>query len=127
MSSPIDSISPMELGKFKIQQHEFKTAEKAFLEEIKVNPNNHEAWYYIGFCRKRLYRIDEAVEPLEKAISLNEKEPEYLYEMALTYRAVHQHDKALETAKKLESLDQNRFTADQVKQLIDLVSSSAKN
>lgn len=126
MASPIDSVSPMEKGKFKIRQHEFKLAERSFLEEIKNNPNNHEAWYYIGFCRKSLYRIDEAVEPLEKAIALNGSEPEYLYEMALTYRAVHQHDKAVETAKKLESLDQKRFSAEQVKQLIELVSSSAK-
>ena len=121
MSNPIDTVSHMELGKFKIKQHEFKMAEKAFLEEVKQNPINHEAWFYIGFCRKRLYRIDEAVEPLERAIALNEKDPDYLYEMTLTYRAVRKHDKAIETAKKLEKLNQKRFSAEQVKQLVELV------
>lgn len=123
MSSPIDSVSPMELGKFKIKQHEFKLAENAFMEEVKNNPKNHEAWFYIGFCRKRLYRIDEAVEPLEKALALNDKDPDYLYEMALTYRAVKKHDKAIETANKLQALTQKRFSSEQVKQLLDLVNS----
>ncbi len=123
MSSPIDSVPPMELGKFKIKQHEFKLAEQAFLEEIKHHPDNHEAWFYIGFCRKRLYRIDEAVEPFEKALLLNASDPDYVYELALTYRAVKKHDKALATAKKLKFMNQKRFNADQIKQLIDLVSS----
>ena len=123
MSSTIDSVSQMELGKFKIKQHEFKLAENAFLEEVKKNQKNHEAWFYIGFCRKRLYRIDEAVEPLEKALTLNDKDPDYLYEMTLTYRAVKKHEKAIETAKKLQALSQTRFSADQVNQLIELVNS----
>ena len=123
MSSPIDSVAPMDLGKFKIKQHEFKLAEQAFMEEVKQRPDNHEAWFYIGFCRKRLYRIDEAVEPLEKALSLNAKDPDYLYEMALTYRAVKQNEKAVETAKKLQVLEQKRFSPEQVKQLVELVSS----
>lgn len=123
MSSPIDSVSPMELGKFKIKQHEFKSAENAFLEEVKKNPKNHEAWFYVGYCRKRLYRIDEAVEPFEKAVSLNAKDPDYIYELALTYRAVKKHEKAIETAKKLQVMDQKRFSVDQVKQLLDLVNS----
>lgn len=124
MSNPIDSVSPMEKGKFKIKQHEFKQAEQAFMEETKKNPDNHEAWYYIGFCRKRLYKIDEAVEPLEKAIRLNDKVPEYLYEMALTYRAVRQHTKAIDTAKKLQELEQDKYTTEQVSQLVQLVSST---
>jgi tetratricopeptide (TPR) repeat protein len=122
MSSPIDSVSLMERGKFKINQHEFKLAEQAFLEEAKANPKNHEAWFYIGFCRKRLYRIDEAVAPFEKAIELKSDDPDYLYEMALTYRAVKMHDKAINTAKTLQKLDQKRFSVDQVIQLIELVS-----
>lgn len=124
MSSPIDSVSPLELGKFKIKQNEFKQAEHAFMIEVKQNPTNHEAWYYIGFCRKRLYRIDEAVEPLEKALALKDDEPAYLYEMALTYRAVKRHNDARKTAKKLQSLNQNQFSSEQIKQLIDIVSSS---
>ncbi len=123
MSSPIDSVSPMELGKFKIKQNEFKSAENAFLEEIKQNPENHEAWFYIGFCRKRLYKIDEAVEPFEKALSLSENDPDYLYELALTYRAVKKNKEAIETAKKLQSINQKRYSADQINKLLELVSS----
>ena len=123
MSSPNNSVSRMELGKFKIKQNEFKTAENAFLEEVKNNPSNHEAFFYIGFCRKRLYRIDEAVEPLEKALSLNPSDPDYLYELALTYRAVKNREKAIATAKKLQALDQKRISADEIKKLIDIVNS----
>ena len=122
MSSPQDSVSPMELGKFKIRQHEFKLAEAAFLQETKDNPSNHEAWFYIGFCRKRLYRIDEAVQPFEKALSLKGDDPDYIYEMALTYRAVKMNEKAVEMAKKLQSMDQKRFSQEQVKQLLDTLS-----
>ena len=35
MSSPNDSVSRMELGKWKIKQNEFKSAEKAFMDEVK--------------------------------------------------------------------------------------------
>ena len=113
----------MELGKFKIKQNEFKTAENAFMEEIKRNPNNHEANYYIGFCRKRLYRIDDAVEPLEKALSLNPSDHDYLYEIALTYRAVKKNVKAIETAKILQALDQTKISADEIQKLVDKVNS----
>ena len=34
-------------SKFKINQHEFPLAEKAFLEEVKTNPANAEAWFLI--------------------------------------------------------------------------------
>ena len=120
MSAP--SVAPMELGKFKIRQHEFKLAEEAFLKEVNQNPENHEAWFYIGFCRKRLYRVEEAVEPFEKAVNLFPSDPDYLYELALSYRTVRRHSDAFDAAKKLKNLSQTRFTAEKVEELVNLCS-----
>lgn len=54
-------VNPMQLGKLKLRQYEFPMAEKAFLEEVKYNPNNSKAWYSVGYCRKRLFKIQEAL------------------------------------------------------------------
>jgi tetratricopeptide (TPR) repeat protein len=116
MSAP--EVPPMELGKFKLRQHEFQLAEKAFLKEIEKNPDNDEAWYYLGYCRKRLFRVEEALEPLKKAYKLNDSVPDYLYDLASTYIAVGLPEKGKEIAKKLKDMDQNRFSQEQIDKLL---------
>ncbi|MHA2363637.1 MAG: tetratricopeptide repeat protein [Candidatus Hodarchaeales archaeon] len=115
--NPLESVSFMEQGKFKIKQHEFKLAEEAFLKEVAQNPNNAEAWFLITACRKKLYRFDEALEPIEKAVEVEPANPDYLYELALTYKSIGKIDKALETVRKLGSLTQDRYDT---KKLLEL-------
>jgi tetratricopeptide (TPR) repeat protein len=59
------------LGKF--MQRDFKNASIAFKEVIKINPQNHEAHYYIGVCNIRLNFYKEAITNFDKAIELNPK------------------------------------------------------
>ena len=114
MSSPQDSVPPMEKGKFQIRQHEFKFAEKSFLQEVENNPGNDEAWFLIGYCRRKLYRVAEAREPLEKAVSLNKEDPDYFYELAICYRNLGENEKAIETVKKLGSMNQDQYDTEKL-------------
>lgn len=116
MSGP--EIPPMQLGKFKLRQHEFPMAEKAFLREVELNPENHQAWYYIGFCRKRFFKVHEALEPFKKAVKLDDSVPDYLYDLATTYFAVGLPEKGKEMAMKLKKMDQKRFSQEKIDKLL---------
>lgn len=47
-------------GKLAFQQGDFQKAEKEFMKEAKANPNNEEAWYYLGATRLMLSKYKEA-------------------------------------------------------------------
>lgn len=116
MSAP--KVSPMELGKFKLRQHEFPMAEKAFLQEVGLNPQNDVAWYYIGYCRRRLFKMKEALPAFEKAYSLNSTVPDYLYDLATTYLSVREIEKGKSIAQELQKMNQKRFTPEQIEKLL---------
>ena len=116
MTAP--QVSLMELGKFKLRQHEFHHAENAFLEEVNQHPKNHQAWYYIGYCRKRLYKMEEALDPFKNAVDINDSVPDYLYDLSSTYLALGFTKESRKVAIKLKKMDQNRFSQDQIEKLL---------
>ena len=65
---------------------EFKVAEVLFLAVIEMQPDFAQAYHNLGVVYYRTEKMDKAIEYLEKAIQLNQREPSafYLLGMALT-------------------------------------------
>lgn len=61
-------------GLIKFMERDFVNAKEAFTEVIKLDPKNHESYYYIGVCNIRLNLFEQSIANFDKAINLN---PEY--------------------------------------------------
>ncbi len=61
-------------AKLYIQQNDLQQALKALHKEIeKVNPNNEDAWYLLGYIYARQKKYDKMVEAFNKAVELKPK------------------------------------------------------
>jgi tetratricopeptide (TPR) repeat protein len=91
------------LGKF--MQRDFRNASIAFKEVIKLDPNNHEAHYYIGVCDIRLNFYEEAISSFDRAIALNPKYPRAYYNRGVAKFNLRDNENGCLDFKKAIELD----------------------
>jgi tetratricopeptide (TPR) repeat protein len=60
-------------GLIKFMDKDFVSAKLAFKEVIKLDPKNHESYYYIGVCNIKLNFYKESIADFDKTIELNPK------------------------------------------------------
>ncbi|MFT4553398.1 MAG: glycosyltransferase involved in cell wall biosynthesis [Chlamydiales bacterium] len=74
-------------------------------EEVKQDPKNHRILGYIGLIQRTLGKFDEALEAVEKSVSLGSDSSHSYYCQAQVLRSVGKDEEALEAYKK--SLEMN--------------------
>lgn len=60
-------------GLIKFMDKDFVNAKVLFTEVVKLDPKNHESYYYIGVCNIKLNLFSEAILNFDKVIVLNSK------------------------------------------------------
>jgi tetratricopeptide (TPR) repeat protein len=68
---------------------------------LEINPNNAEAHFSLGYIYRYAGMLNESVLEMEKAVSLDPKNPEFR-SIVITYRFVGEYEKAIETSKIYE-------------------------
>jgi len=96
-----NSDAQMLKGAIFIMRREHEKAIAATKRAIILNPNNADAYAYLGYFLYLFDRPAEGTEFLKKAIRLNPIPPSfYLHYLGHTYRASNQFQKAIETYEK---------------------------
>jgi TolB-like protein/Flp pilus assembly protein TadD len=65
---------------------------------LEINPNNASAHFSLGYIYRYAGMLNESVLEMEKAVSLDPKNPEFR-SIVITYQFVGEYEKALETSK----------------------------
>jgi serine/threonine protein kinase/tetratricopeptide (TPR) repeat protein len=65
---------------------------------LEINPNNASAHFSLGYIYRYAGMLNESVLEMEKAVTLDPKNPEFR-SIVLTYQRVGEYEKALETSK----------------------------
>ena len=73
---------------------QFEEAIEQFDQSIRLDSQNHEAYFYRGCAKYNIFQKEDAVNDYLKTIELN---PEYLqayFNLGLYYRSINDHDMA---------------------------------
>ncbi len=90
---------------------QFQEAQSQAQAILTSRPNDATAWAYFGLASAQLGEARQAAEALERAISLNPKEPRPYFDVALVYASTNQPDKAIERYRNGLALDNHNGTA----------------
>ena len=80
----------------------YKKAIKLFEKVVADNPDNADAWNYLGFSKRKLNRFDEAMDDYQKALSID---PEHLGANEYIGELYLQKDDLANARKHLKILD----------------------
>jgi len=111
----LDSINDEELKTFNtnfnkglalFETKDYENAIKYFKEEIKDNPQNAKAYFYLGVCLRKNHLTD-SIEQLKQAIYLDTEYIEAYYELGVTYIILNMQKESIDSFKKALSIDPN--------------------
>jgi Tfp pilus assembly protein PilF len=100
-----DAEAQLALGHEFLKQQKDREAIKAFKESAKLNPNNPETWYGLGFSNFRLGRFREAADGFKKATVLSPTLAKAHYGLSLAYQELGMEAQLMEEYRILEKLD----------------------
>jgi hypothetical protein len=92
-------------GREFLAQHKDREAIKAFKESIKLNPNDAETQYGLGFANFRMARYRDAADAFKKAVSLEPRMAKAHYGLGLAYQELGMEKQLIEEYRTLERLD----------------------
>ena len=92
-------------GRDFLSQHKDREAVKAFKESIKLNPNDAEAQYGLGFANFRMGRFRDAADAFKKAAELSPRMAKAHYGLGLAYQELGMSKQLMEEYRILENLD----------------------
>jgi len=92
-------------GRDFLNLHKDREAVKAFKESIKLNPNDAEAQYGLGFSNFRMGRFRDAADAFKKATVLQPRLAKAHYGLSLSYQEMGMQQQLLEEYRILERLD----------------------
>ncbi len=101
----ISADAQLALGYEFLKQQKDHEAIKAFKESIKLNPNNTETYYGLGFCNFRLGKFRDAADAFKKATVLSPTMAKARYGLALAYQELGMDAQLMEQYRILEKLD----------------------
>lgn len=92
-------------GRDFLNQHKDREAIKAFKDSIKLNPDDAEAQYGLGFANFRMGRFRDAADAFKKASVLQPRMAKAHYGLGLAYQELGMEKQLLEEYRVLENLD----------------------
>jgi Tfp pilus assembly protein PilF len=100
-----DGEAQLATGHEFLKQGKDREAIKAFKESIKLNPNNAETYYGLGFSNFRLGKFREAADAFKKATDLSPTMAKAHYGLSLAYQELGMTPQLMEQYRTLERLD----------------------
>jgi len=92
-------------GRDFLNQHKDREAIKAFKDSIKLNPDDAEAQYGLGFANFRMGRFRDAADAFKKASVLRPRMAKAHYGLGLAYQELGMDKQLIEEYRVLENLD----------------------
>ena len=92
-------------GRDFLAQHKDREAIKAFKESIKLNPDDAETQYGLGFANFRMGRYRDAADAFKKAAVLEPRMSKAHYGLGLAYQELGMEKQLIEEYRVLERLD----------------------
>ena len=92
-------------GREFLNQHKDREAIKAFKDSIKINPDDAEAQYGLGFANFRMGRFRDAADAFKKASVLQPRMAKAHYGLGLAYQELGMEKQLIEEYRILENLD----------------------
>ena len=92
-------------GREFLNQHKDREAIKAFKDSIKLNPDDAEAQYGLGFANFRMGRFRDAADAFKKASVLQPRMAKAHYGLGLAYQELGMEKQLIEEYRILENLD----------------------
>jgi len=92
-------------GRDFLNQHKDREAIKAFKDSIKLNPDDAEAQYGLGFANFRMGRFRDAADAFKKASVLQPRMAKAHYGLGLAYQELGMDKQLIEEYRVLENLD----------------------
>lgn len=99
------SIEHMNEGIQVFQKGALATARQHFEEAVRVYPDNHEAWYYLGIAAREQKDLEKAAEAFAEAVKVKKDNPMYQMFLGISLFEAEKYSLAeayLEKAKELE-------------------------
>jgi hypothetical protein len=100
-----DADAQLAIGHEFLKQQKDREAIKAFKESIKLNPNNAETFYGLGFSTFRLGRFRDAADAFKKATVLSPTMAKAHYGLSLAYQELGMEAQLMEQYRILQKLD----------------------
>ena len=101
----ISADAQLALGHEFLKQQKDREAIKAFKESIKLNPNNPETFYGLGFSNFRLGKFREAADAFKKATVLSPTMAKAHFGLSLAYQELGMEAQLMEEYRILQKLD----------------------
>lgn len=98
LSKLMESISE------ELKSNHWGELERLSNEYIKVKPNDPKGYELLGVCFGHLQRLPESIAALEKAYSLNPRDPSICQNLAISYCIAKDKDKLLKLIKNSEQI-----------------------
>ena len=92
-------------GRDFLAQHKDREAIKAFKDSLKLNPDDAEAQYGLGFANFRMGRFRDAADAFKKASVLSPRMAKAHYGLGLAYQELGMEKQLIEEYRVLENLD----------------------
>ncbi len=113
-------IDDFKVGKKAIDEKNWQQAVESFTKVTQADPNNADAFSYLGFANRWLNRFPEAFAAYDRALSLNPEHKGALHYSGIGYLKTGQNDKALKQHERLQLVCPNcEETAQLAKALAD--------
>jgi Flp pilus assembly protein TadD len=119
-SYPIDDRSAMgllEQAKKNIKEGKTEEASNLLHGIVKAQPENHEAWFFLGLADYQAGRPVEALKSISTAVELSPNSAGYRYNLGLTYNETGNLPAAIEEWRKVMALEPQNQNA---KMLLEL-------
>jgi hypothetical protein len=100
-----DADAQLAIGHEFLKQQKDREAIKAFKESIKLNPNNAETFYGLGFSTFRLGKFRDAADAFKKATVLSPTMAKAHYGLSLAYQELGMEAQLMEQYRILQKLD----------------------
>ena len=94
-------------GRDFLAQHKDREAIKAFKDSIKLNPDDAEAQYGLGFANFRMGRFRDAADAFKKATVLQPRMAKAHYGLSLAYQELGMDKQLIDEYRILQTLDGN--------------------
>jgi len=94
-------------GRDFLAQHKDREAIKAFKDSIKLNPDDAEAQYGLGFANFRMGRFRDAADAFKKATVLQPRMAKAHYGLSLAYQELGMEKQLMDEYRILQTLDSN--------------------
>ena len=99
------------LGLKHHQAGQLQQAESIYRQILKVDPQNADAWHYLGVLAMQVGQFPAAVDSIRRAIAIHPSAPGFHSNLGSVLGAMGRYDEAVESFKAALKLDANHFDA----------------